>query len=197
MTDTNPILIPRTPAEKLEVLTKARALLETNFGKHNWVCVIDEVEHYCLYGAIETAMGYDLLGELMEVVPEKAELNQVDEDEILKSPTEFFEPDHHDDDVSECSLTSTMYETALKTGFASISHHRKILALESGEMSRIEMEYKYRPKSSIYAMMENPESEIMRLKVESLQHMNDRMGQKAVLEVLDATIEELRAEVDA
>ena len=48
---------PLTAKQKLAVLKKARALLDTNYGSGEWHAFINGVETFCLYGALEAVTG--------------------------------------------------------------------------------------------------------------------------------------------
>ena len=168
------ILIPRTPQEKLEVLTKARETLSTNFGQRAWVKMVDGTEQYCLYGAIEAAMGHDLKGELLQA----AEYNGA-----------------YDKEVDSCSLTNTMYRAAVESGSINPFHMKRIEALESNDQKLIASAFPY--DNIQFLMGDGAALRKMDEKRNALQAINDDQGKEAVLAVVDAAIEALRVEVDA
>lgn len=149
-----------TKQQKLRVLKDARALLGERWTNDTWVKTILGVEHYCLYGAVEKVCGLD---------PNDNE--------------------GADEMVSKCSLTSTMFEAIPK-----LNKHR-LRALHKIEQTRINNENdikRYTNKGYDpydYALSElELDEEIMRIKVQALQSINDGQGRAAVLRVLDKAI---------
>lgn len=79
--------IPTNNEEKRQILIETRKLINDpdNWTQGYWKVAIDGVQKYCLYGAIEEVMGLH---------KEDSRLNNFRKDEI----------------VSECSLTTALYE---------------------------------------------------------------------------------------
>ena len=172
---TDNIITPTTPEQKLKVLKDARAKLKNGFTRYAWCKLIDGVEHYCLYGAVEAAMGYDLVAMLRDEVEQQMtyrdEMSAEEEEhqlrEWMRNPEDLNYNPELDDEVSACSLTTTMYEAGVKCGVVT-------------------------PMTEEQAKGKMP----MTWKVSRLQAVNDSKGLEAVLEVLDQAIEDLQAEVD-
>lgn len=206
MTESTNILIPRTPAEKLEVLTKARAIVDTNFGQSAWVKVVNETAQYCLYGAVECAMGYDLEGELRETIELEKALGGDEGAEYWKDALEdpedygFGPSSKYDRVVNECSLTTTMYDAAIRSGTVRDSIFiQRINAAEAREKEAIRATFScYPPDIDTDARFdEYIDFNLMTWKTSVLQSLNDDQGREAVLKVLDEAIEGLKAEVAA
>lgn len=71
---------PLTKVEKREVLSKARDLLATNYGRGDWALFVGGVEQFCLYGAMQKVSG-------------------------IEHPSQAW-----DWQISQCSLTSTLFD---------------------------------------------------------------------------------------
>lgn len=64
-------LIPTTPAEKIVVLKRAKEMLEAgHWAKGGWRKVVNAIEGFCIYGAIEQAMGIPVDSRSDEIVSE-------------------------------------------------------------------------------------------------------------------------------
>lgn len=175
--------IPTSPSEKIQVLKKARRLLEDGYTPSNWYAVINGAEYFCLYGALQASMGVNHEEELEEFF-----LDMIDQgdtgmdleelkDSYLECPTDAgYEPSQYDKVISKCSLTSTMYE-------ASGLDDRTVNDAISMSDEEFRRKYPYHHGRHL-----NKDDRIMHFKVRALQRLNDEGNQDKVLAVIDAAI---------
>lgn len=152
---------PLTRPQKLRVLKDARALLEERWTSGSWVEMIDDVEHFCLYGAVAKSAGLDP------------------------------EDEHKSDAViSTCSLTSTMFDALPVRNKHRVQAEKEIRRTIEDHEIRVrnynpDLYYTRKPDEG--ALLDT----IMALKVVALQSVNDEQGRAAVLRVVDKAIEAL------
>lgn len=187
MKSINGMNVPETKREKLKVLKEARKKLEAGFLKGGWFKEIDGLHSYCLYGALEAAMGLDF-----HQVAERS-----------KQPEEFLVGFADDQDtimvemdkvVSGCSLTETLFAAAKPNN----EYAKAVYAydaegadgvLESCNHWILTVEHRDKRGEELDAAIKG--DLYMFWKTRALQEINDKQGKNAVLEVMDKAIADL------
>lgn len=205
--------IPQTPAEKLEVLQKTRDILANDgWTKNAWVAFIDGAEKFCLYGAVEASMGAPLVEELKSLMVDGVEERRDYEDyglefnaddfvkRFMKDSRDYvdaFEGKGYDGHVDSCSLTTTMFDAAAEAmpDNRYIQDAVRNMARTDEEILQTRGYYGPQAAETYLQMVRAGEMGMMR---SALQSINDNAeGVDAVLEVVDAAIEKLKAQVEA
>lgn len=182
------IKIPTTIEEKIAVLEGAREKLANGFTQSHWIEVVGTTHSYCLYGAIEATMGVDFLKEAERIANDKG----FDDDElsgaindILEQQDDYFRK--FDDNVNACSLTESMYRAAKPNNlWAEV--------VKYAENDRLDEKVPGFPFEVSHYVERHG---IKGLMASALQSLNDNFGQEAVLDVIDKTIESLKAQLAA
>lgn len=180
---------PRTNSEKLVVLKNARNLLNIGHAKQAWFNMIDGVESYCLYGAVEEAMGLNVKKRVYEDAEEFYSSEDEQIESVISQVIDQQEFIFIDDDVvvDECSLTSTMFQAWLDSASdARIEFWRKGSLHKQNAygaaMGEVIGGYDY---GQVFWMRH------------ILQQENDYSTKEAILAVVDKAIENLEALVAA
>lgn len=190
---TTPIT-PRNNSEKLRVLKDARNLLSIGHARGMWFKMIDGIEAYCLYGAIEEAMGRNVKSRVKDMIMNDEfcdpDLDWESDAEYAidynsENQTNMFHPD--DLEVDACSLTSTMFRAWLDTAPTD-----RIEKWSKGSQYQQNL-YTDAIRGLEYGTVVSGTSSMRYI----LQSENDDNTQKAILAVVDKAIENLEALVAA
>lgn len=189
MTNTS---IPNTNEERIEVLEKALEIVKTNWSSSFWIEVVDGTENYCLYGAVEKAMGVDFKDYIVEAV----DLPEEYEDEDIEWDNYDAEFSKLDKLVNKCNLTETMYKASMLLGHE--TRWSKALAhLAEGDENKAAatlypLAHPKNAKESFERFIKDGTNKLM---TTHLQGLNDSGSRNEVIAILEEAIRMLKAGV--